>query len=155
MLPAPPRAPTGRPPRAPPPPRARPRRRAAAAARPAAATAPLAAAAAAPLAAAPGLAVDARGLELAYPSPGAGAPPRPALRGADLAVARGTLHMLVGANGSGKSSLLRVLAGLVEPQAGRLALDAPAALVFQDPDHQVGGGEESGECLCILNVLNV
>jgi ABC-type glutathione transport system ATPase component len=133
MLPAPPRAPAGAPPRAPPP--LAPHRAAAAAAARATPTT----AAAAPLAAAPGLAVDARGLELAYPSPGAGAPARPALRGADLAVARGTLHMLVGANGSGKSSLLRVLAGLAEPQAGRLALDAPAALVFQDPDHQVGG----------------
>ena len=45
--------------------------------------------------------------------------------------------MLVGTNGSGKSTLLRLIAGLLEPQAGSLELQGRAALVFQNPDHQL------------------
>ena len=39
------------------------------------------------------------------------------LAGADLEVARGSLHMLLGPNGCGKSTLLRVIGGLLKPQA--------------------------------------
>jgi energy-coupling factor transport system ATP-binding protein len=45
--------------------------------------------------------------------------------------------MLVGSNGSGKSTLLRLIAGLLEAQAGSLELQGRAALVFQNPDHQL------------------
>jgi energy-coupling factor transport system ATP-binding protein len=45
--------------------------------------------------------------------------------------------MLVGRNGSGKSSLLRVITGLLEPQAGRVLRRGRCALVFQNPDHQL------------------
>jgi energy-coupling factor transport system ATP-binding protein len=45
--------------------------------------------------------------------------------------------MLVGSNGSGKSTLLRLIAGLLDPQAGRVQLQGRAALVFQNPDHQL------------------
>lgn len=45
--------------------------------------------------------------------------------------------MLVGSNGSGKSTLLRLIAGLLEAQAGTLELQGRAALVFQNPDHQL------------------
>ena len=45
--------------------------------------------------------------------------------------------MLVGGNGSGKSTLLRLLAGLLEPSSGSIALQGRAALVFQNPDHQL------------------
>jgi len=36
----------------------------------------------------------------------------------DLAVARGTITLLVGANGTGKSTLMRLMAGLIRPSAG-------------------------------------
>ncbi len=36
-----------------------------------------------------------------------------------------------------QSTLLRVCAGLLRPQAGRLRVEAPRAFVFQNPDHQV------------------
>ena len=52
-------------------------------------------------------------------------------------VARGTLHILLGANGCGKSTLLRVLAGLISPDAGSFSIDHPFGFVFQNPDHQV------------------
>ncbi|HEU4457719.1 MAG TPA: phosphate ABC transporter ATP-binding protein [Methylibium sp.] len=59
-----------------------------------------------------------------------------ALREVSLAVARGERIALVGANGSGKSSLLRVLHGLLAPSAGRRAQrDAGLriAMLFQRP----------------------
>ena len=42
------------------------------------------------------------------------------LRGASLSVDAGTCLCLVGANGAGKSSLLRVLAGLLPPESGSI-----------------------------------
>lgn len=59
---------------------------------------------------------------------------RPVLRGIQLAIPRGCLYGLIGPGASGKSVLLKCLAGLVRPQAGEvrvlgedvLALDGPA-----------------------------
>lgn len=46
-----------------------------------------------------------------------------ALRGVDLTIAHGELLALVGPSGSGKSSLLRIIAGLDEASAGRVSVD--------------------------------
>lgn len=43
---------------------------------------------------------------------------RPALRGVDLALSRGTTLALLGPNGAGKTSLIRLLAGRLKPDAG-------------------------------------
>jgi tungstate transport system ATP-binding protein len=58
-----------------------------------------------------------------------------ALSGVNLRVARGERVALVGSNGSGKSSLLRVLHGLIAPTAGSVLRDSAAreAMVFQRP----------------------
>ncbi|WP_374669902.1 phosphate ABC transporter ATP-binding protein [Ramlibacter sp.] len=58
-----------------------------------------------------------------------------ALRGIDLAVARGERVALIGANGCGKSTLLRVLHGLIAPAAGTMRRDGTLreAMVFQRP----------------------
>ncbi|WP_026380790.1 ATP-binding cassette domain-containing protein [Afifella pfennigii] len=45
-----------------------------------------------------------------------------ALRGADLAVARGEVHALCGDNGAGKSTLIKLVAGVEHPDAGEIAL---------------------------------
>ena len=62
---------------------------------------------------------------------------RPALRHCTLQIPRPGLWMLVGSNGSGKSTLLRLIAGLLEPRSGRIHAPGKAALVFQNPDHQL------------------
>ena len=50
---------------------------------------------------------------------------RPVLEGVDLAVWPGDLLVLVGADGAGKSSLLRVLAGLLLPAGGQVEHRVP------------------------------
>jgi heme exporter protein A len=49
-------------------------------------------------------------------------------RGLELALGAGELLWLRGANGRGKTSLLRLLAGLSSPEAGRI--ERPAALLY-------------------------
>jgi heme exporter protein A len=48
---------------------------------------------------------------------------RTVFAGLDFELGEGELVVLRGANGSGKTSLLRMVAGLIEPAAGRLALE--------------------------------
>jgi branched-chain amino acid transport system ATP-binding protein len=57
-----------------------------------------------------------KGLEVAY---GAVA----AVRGVDLEVGAGEIVSLIGANGAGKSSILRSISGLVKPKAGRIEFE--------------------------------
>ena len=44
----------------------------------------------------------------------------PALAGVDLELRRGGITALVGANGSGTTTLLRILAGILDPGAGEV-----------------------------------
>lgn len=62
-----------------------------------------------------------------------------ALGGIDLCVGEGEFLTIIGASGTGKTTLLRIMAGLDEPTAGQVRRD-PAiartggtAMVFQDP----------------------
>jgi len=77
-----------------------------------------------------------RGLAFAHPGDATG---RDVLADLDLDLPRGGFTAIVGPSGVGKSTLLRVVAGLVQPTAGEARLLArptpdrrPAALVFQD-----------------------
>ena len=45
-----------------------------------------------------------------------------ALRSASLAVRPGEVHALMGANGAGKSTFVKILTGAVRPDAGRIAV---------------------------------
>ncbi|GGL11817.1 ABC transporter permease subunit [Deinococcus radiotolerans] len=54
------------------------------------------------------------------------------LNGVTLDVRRGEFLALIGPSGGGKSTLLRVLAGLLRPEAGSVRIQTPPALVFQD-----------------------
>jgi ABC-type multidrug transport system fused ATPase/permease subunit len=57
---------------------------------------------------------------------------RPALRGVSLMMKRGEKIALIGGSGSGKSSLLRVLAGLYPPTHGHYMVDTVAQLKMKD-----------------------
>lgn len=46
-----------------------------------------------------------------------------AVDGVDIAVTRGTVHALIGPNGSGKTTMLNVLNGIYKPTAGRVLVD--------------------------------
>lgn len=59
-----------------------------------------------------------RGISKTYP----GEPPIEAVRGVDLDIPPGTITALIGPNGAGKSTLAGIVVGLIEPDAGELAL---------------------------------
>lgn len=86
------------------------------------------------------------GVDHVYPDGGTG------LRGCTLALGRGRRHALLGANGAGKSTVLRHLNGLLRPGAGEVRCDGRpvgrdraalaglrrrVGLVFQDPERQL------------------
>ena len=52
-----------------------------------------------------------------------------ALAGADLSVAAGSVHGLLGENGAGKSTLIKTLSGLVRPDAGEIRVDGQPASI--------------------------
>ncbi|AHL36773.1 manganese ABC transporter ATP-binding protein [Pseudomonas brassicacearum] len=54
-----------------------------------------------------------------------GAPGQPLTPSLNMARPAGSLTAIIGANGSGKSSLLKVLAGLQKPLSGKVTLDVP------------------------------
>jgi energy-coupling factor transport system ATP-binding protein len=89
--------------------------------------------------------LEARGLAFAHP----GAPPEAGFAAGplDFDLAPGECVAVVGGNGSGKSALLLVLAGLVAPRAGTVRVDGRApgrrgtgspdvGIVFQEPETQ-------------------
>ena len=80
--------------------------------------------------------IEVRGLALAF---GEGPSATTVFSDIDLTVAAGEFLVIVGASGVGKSTLLRVLAGLIPATSGRVLLHTPAdparlpvALAFQD-----------------------
>jgi len=54
-----------------------------------------------------------------------GAPGQPLTPAVDVDLAAGSLTAVIGANGSGKSSLLKVIAGLQKPLSGKVILGVP------------------------------
>jgi zinc/manganese transport system ATP-binding protein len=54
-----------------------------------------------------------------------GAPGQPLTPPVDFELPKGSLTAVIGANGSGKSSLLKVIAGLQKPLTGKVILDVP------------------------------
>lgn len=82
--------------------------------------------------------IDAKDVSFSYPSArGLG----PVLEHVSLTVAPGEFVVLIGANGTGKSTLLRLVAGLLMPDAGRIEVDGSPltgpdpriGIVFQEP----------------------
>jgi len=59
----------------------------------------------------------------------------PALRGISLGVEEGETLSVVGANGAGKTTMLRAISGLLRPRAGRILLDG--ARLDHMPSHAI------------------
>jgi energy-coupling factor transport system ATP-binding protein len=80
------------------------------------------------------------------------APDTPVLDGLDLTVRPGEVVALLGANGAGKSTILRLIKGLGKPSAGRVALGAgltaahDVGLMFQNPEEQIFAHTVAAEC---------
>jgi len=62
-----------------------------------------------------------------------------ALKSASLAVRPGEIHALVGANGAGKSTLVKILTGVVQPDAGRIAVRGRERTVHSPAEARRGG----------------
>jgi ABC-type multidrug transport system fused ATPase/permease subunit len=79
-------------------------------------------------AAAPGVGIEVHGVSYAYE------PGRRVLDGIDLTITPGRTVALVGATGAGKTTLLEVIAGLLAPTDGTVAVEPGGrSLVFQEP----------------------
>jgi len=57
---------------------------------------------------------------------------RTVLDGVDLTVRRGETMVILGASGSGKSTILRVIIGLVRPDAGRVLIDGEDVTAYTE-----------------------
>jgi len=62
-----------------------------------------------------------------------------ALEDISLSIEKGECTIIAGANGSGKSLLMSIIAGLEEATGGKIQIDSNVGLVFQEPDAQILG----------------
>jgi NitT/TauT family transport system ATP-binding protein len=74
-------------------------------------------------------------IRVEFRSPARGVAPTVALDGLSLDVAGGEIVALIGPNGCGKSTFLRVAAGLLGPEHGRIMLDDRP---ITEPDDRIG-----------------
>jgi iron complex transport system ATP-binding protein len=77
-----------------------------------------------------------------------------ALDAVTLDLARGRVTAILGANGAGKTSLLRAIAGLVKPSAGQIILDGQslAALSLPERARRIGYLPQNGQPAWALTV---
>jgi biotin transport system ATP-binding protein len=62
-----------------------------------------------------------------------------ALENISLSLEKGSCSVIAGANGSGKSLLMAIIAALETPDSGIVKTGARVGLVFQEPDAQILG----------------
>jgi ATPase subunit of ABC transporter with duplicated ATPase domains len=110
-----------------------------------------------PCAAAP---ISVEGLDFSY------AKDKPIFSGASADLEPGVAHRLSGANGAGKTTFLKLLAGVLAPSAGRITLartryepwrhgNRALALAMQNPDHQWCGATLAEDIARRRNALPV
>lgn len=64
---------------------------------------------------------------------------RTGLDGITFSVEQGDFTVITGANGSGKTLLMSIIAGLEKPSSGKVIKEASVGLVFQEADSQILG----------------
>ena len=69
--------------------------------------------------------IEARGLEKSFGD-------KKVVNGVDLAIAAGRIYGLVGPDGAGKTTTIRLLCGLLQPEAGQVFIDGIG--VHQNPE---------------------
>lgn len=62
-----------------------------------------------------------------------------ALDGVSISIPKGSICVVSGQNGSGKSLLMTIIAGLEKPTSGYVGTSSKVGLVFQDADSQILG----------------
>ena len=65
-------------------------------------------------------------------------------------VRRGSIFAIMGASGTGKSTLLKVLIGLQRPKAGEIAFGGVSYCALGDPEHAEIGRASCRERVCLL-----
>lgn len=78
-----------------------------------------------------------------------------ALRNASLSVQPGQIAALVGSNGSGKSTMVKVLAGLVAPDSGTVAIDDRVVSIRSGLDSQREGIATAFQDLSLIPTMSV
>jgi peptide/nickel transport system ATP-binding protein len=103
-----------------------------------------------------GAVLEVDGVRVQYRAHGRRSTPVQALDGVSLSVGAGETLAIVGESGCGKTTLLRSIAGLVEPDAGAIHFDGRLGMVFQDsqaslnPRRRIGGTLEKALHACGL-----
>lgn len=78
-----------------------------------------------------------------------------ALRGAYLTVKPGEIRALLGANGSGKSTMVKVLAGLVKPDSGEIFIDGNPVRIQTSRDSKQFGIATAFQDLSLIPTMTV
>jgi branched-chain amino acid transport system ATP-binding protein len=98
--------------------------------------------------------LELRGVEVAYGD-------LPALRGVSVSVEAGETLSVVGANGAGKTTMLRAISGLLRPRAGQILLDGvrldtlPSHAIVEHGLVQVPEGRKIFPSLTVLENLEM
>ena len=98
--------------------------------------------------------LELRGVEVAYGD-------LPALRGVSVSVEPGETLSVVGANGAGKTTMLRAISGLLRPRAGQILLDGvrldtlPSHAIVEHGVVQVPEGRKIFPSLTVLENLEM
>jgi len=59
------------------------------------------------------------------------------IKNCDFSIDEPGLWMLLGKNGCGKSTILKLIKGIIKPTKGKIKRPDNLAMVFQNPDHQI------------------
>lgn len=78
-----------------------------------------------------------------------------ALKGASLTVKPGEIRALLGANGSGKSTMVKVLAGLVKPDEGEIRIDGKPVKIHTSRDSKQLGIATAFQDLSLIPTMKV